>query len=170
MRKPKIGENVYLAPGAKLVGEVSIGDNSCVLFNAVLRGDFGSISIGRGTNVQDNCVIHASDVYPVTVGDNVTVGHGSIVHGCTVESNVLVGMGSIIMNGAVIGEGSVIGAGSLISEGKQIPPRSLVIGSPGRVVRTLSEEEAQRVALAAEHYSRLRQSYIDGALEIIGGE
>jgi len=169
MTKPIIAEGVFIAPGAKVSGSVTIGADCGVFFNAVLRGDVGSISIGRRCNIQDNCVLHPSQADDIHIGDNVTVGHGAIVHGCTIGSNVLIGMGSIIMNGAEIGEHCVIGAGAIVTEGKKIPPRSLLIGSPARIVRQLSEEEAARIELSALHYDKLRRKYLEGEYDLIEG-
>lgn len=167
MKIPKIAENVYIAPGARISGDVRIGENSSVFFNAVIRGDTDAISIGGFTNIQDNCVLHSSKGFPISIGDGVTVGHGAIVHGCTIGDSVLIGMGSIIMNGAEIGEHSVIAAGSIVTEGKKIEPYSLVMGAPGKVVRTLTEEKAAAVEMAAKGYDRLRQLHLEGEFGLV---
>ena len=170
MKKPKIAENVYIAPGAKLSGDVTIGENSSVFFNAVIRGDVDAITIGRFTNIQDNCVLHSSMNLPISIGDGVTVGHSAIVHGCTIGDNVLIGMGSIIMNGVEIGSNSVIAAGSIVTEGKKIEPYSLVMGAPGKVVRSLSEEHCAAVEKAAMGYDRLRALHMDGEFGVVEGK
>lgn len=169
MKTPKIAENVFIAHGARISGDVSIGENSSVFFNAVIRGDMDAVRIGRCTNIQDNCVLHSSMKQPITIGDGVTVGHGAIVHGCTIGNNVLVGMGSIIMNGAEIGEHSVIAAGSIVTEGKRIEPYSLVMGAPGKVVRTLNEENTAAVEMAAKGYDQLRQLHMAGEFGLVEG-
>lgn len=158
----KKGERVFLAEGARLIGDVTIGDDSAVWFNAVLRGDYSKIAIGRGTNIQDNVSVHGTEAYPVTIGDNVSVGHNSVVHGCTVGNNVLIGMGAVILNGAVIGDNSLIGAGALVTEGTVVPEGSLLVGVPGKVRRELTEEEIAGVRQNAEGYRLLKDRYLKG--------
>lgn len=170
MKNPKIAENVYIAPGAKISGDVTIGENCSVFFNAVIRADTEAITIGKFTNIQDNCVLHGTAGLPVNIGDGVTIGHGAIVHGCTVGDNVLIGMGSIIMNGAQIGEHCVIAAGSIVTEGKKIEPYSLVMGVPGKVVRTLSDEHTTAVEKAAMGYDRLRVLHMGGEFGVVEGK
>lgn len=147
-----MGNLYYLAPSAVVLGDVKIGENVSIWPQAVVRGDLAEIAIGRGSNIQDLCVVHVSTDVPVSIGEGVVVGHGCILHGCTIESNVLVGMGTIIMDRAIIGEGSVIGAGSLILEGTVIPPNSLVVGSPGKVIRETTEEQRAYTRDAAMRY------------------
>lgn len=142
----------YLAASAVVLGDVKISEDVSVWHQAVVRGDLAEIAIGRGSNIQDLCVVHVSTDVPVSIGEGVVVGHGCILHGCTIESNVLVGMGTIIMDRAIIGEGSVIGAGSLILEGTVIPPNSLVVGSPGKVIRETTEEQRVYTRDAAMRY------------------
>ena len=170
MKNPKIAENVYIAPGAKISGEVSIKENCGVFFNAVIRADLSPINIGRFSNIQDNCVLHSALEQPINIGDGVIVGHGAIVHGCTIGDNVLVGMGSIIMNGAEIGDHCVIAAGTIVTEGKKIEPYSLVMGAPGKVVRSLSEENASAVEMASKAYDKLRQLHLSGEFGVVEGE
>jgi len=152
-KKPAIGQGVYIAHGAVVVGDVTIGDHSSVWYNAVLRGDINRIVVGHHTNIQDNAVLHLADDYPCLVGNYVTVGHAAIVHACTIGDEVLVGMGATILDGAVIGERSLIGANALVTQRTQIPPGSLVLGSPARVVRKLSEEEQLELKDSAERYA-----------------
>src|SRR5215469_12604401 len=140
-RKPKIGKGVYIARGAAVLGDVTLGDYSSVWYNAVLRGDINRIIVGHHTNIQDNAVLHLADDYPCVLGNYVTVGHGAIVHACTIYDEVLVGMGSTLLDGVIVGEQSIIGAATLVTQGMQIPPGSLVLGSPGKVVRALTEQE-----------------------------
>jgi len=152
-KKPTIGRNVYLARGAVVVGDVTVGDHSSVWYNAVLRGDINRIVVGHHTNIQDNAVVHLADDYPCLVGNYVTVGHSAIVHACTIGDEVLIGMGAIILDGAVIGERSLIGANALVTQGKRIPPESLVLGSPAKVVRTLTVAEREQLRISAEKYA-----------------
>ena len=152
-KKPAIGRAVYIAHGAVVVGDVAIGDHSSVWYNAVLRADINRIVVGHHTNIQDNAVLHLADDYPCLVGNYVTVGHGAIVHSCTIGDEVLVGMGATILDGAKIGERSLIGAGALITQRTQIPPGSLVLGSPARVAWKLSEEEQLELKISAQKYA-----------------
>lgn len=140
----KVHESVFIAPGAIVSGDVTIGENASIWYNATVRGDRHPIVIGGGTNVQDNCVIHVGAGYSVHIGENVTIGHGAIVHGCEIGDNSLIGMGAILLNGSVVGKNCIIGAGALITEGKKIPDNSLVIGSPGVVKRQVTREELER--------------------------
>jgi gamma-carbonic anhydrase len=150
---PKIAPSAYLDPQAVVIGDVTIGEDASVWPCAVLRGDGHAIRIGARTSIQDGCVLHVqSGEYPLTVGDNVTVGHGVILHGCSVESGCLIGMGSIILNGAKVGTGSIIAAGSLIPERAEIPSGSLVMGVPGKIRRAVTEQERRQIAESAEHY------------------
>lgn len=148
-----IAEWVYIAEGAKIIGDVQIGEDSSVWYNAVIRGDSNSIVIGENTNVQDNAVLHTSHSHPLTIGDNVTIGHGAIVHGCTIGNNVLIGMGAIVLDGAVIEENCIIGAGALVTQNKVIPSGSLALGNPAKVVRELKREELESILENANEYS-----------------
>ena len=152
LKKPTIGEHVFVATGAVVIGDVTLGDFSSVWFNAVLRGDINRIQVGHHTNIQDNTVFHLADEFPCIVGNYVTVGHGAIVHACTVGDEVLVGMRAIILDGAVIGEQSLIGAGALVTPGTVIPPGSMVLGSPAKVSRSLNPEERSGLKYWADKY------------------
>ena len=154
-----IDESVYIAKGAVVVGDVSIGEESSVWFNAVLRSEEYPIVIGKRTNIQDNCTIHVSRWDGVEIGDDVTVGHGAIVHGCKIGNNCLIGMGSIIMNGAVIGDNCIVGAGSLVTEGTVVADGRLVLGSPARVVRAINEEDINRLKDSALSYAEMAKKY-----------
>ena len=154
-----INKTVFIADGAKVIGNVEIGKNSSVWFNAVIRADSDKVSIGENSNVQDNAVIHTSEGFGVQIGDNVTIGHGAIVHGCTVENNVMIGMGAIVLNGAVIGENSIIGAGTLVTQGKIIPAGSLAFGNPVKVVRELTDDEIKSITDNANSYIKEAQIY-----------
>lgn len=147
-----IADKVYIAEGAKVIGDVTIYENSSVWYNAVIRGDSNTIIIGEKTNVQDNAVLHTSHNHALTIGNQVTIGHGAIVHGCTVGDNVLIGMGAIILDGAVIGDNCIIGAGALVTQNKEIPEGSLCVGSPARVMRELTAEEKESILENANEY------------------
>lgn len=158
-RSELLDPSVFVAAGARIVGDVTIGAESSVWFNAVIRGDVEAIRIGRRTNIQDNCVLHADEGFPCVLGDDVTVGHAAIVHGAEVGDGVLIGMHAVVMNGAKIGAESIIGVGAVVTEGMVIPPRSLVKGLPGKVTRELLERELARNRHAAEHYVQLAKQY-----------
>jgi carbonic anhydrase/acetyltransferase-like protein (isoleucine patch superfamily) len=151
-RPELIHSSVFLARGAIVLGDVTIGEDSSVWFNAVVRGDTEAIRIGRRTNVQDGAILHADPGFLCTVADDVTIGHGAIVHGAAVGNRVLIGMRAVVMNGAEIGDESVIGVGAVVTEGTKIPPRSVVLGLPGKIVRETSIDDAARIRHAAEHY------------------
>jgi len=142
----------WTAPGAVVIGDVRLSPGVGIWFGAVLRGDQEPIVIGRDSNVQEHCVFHTDHGFPLTVGAGCTVGHRAILHGCTIGDNVLVGMGAIVLNGARIGDDCLIGAGAIVTEGKEIPSASLVLGTPGKVVRPLSPPEIERNREAARHY------------------
>ena len=161
-RRPNLGRDAWVAPNATLIGDVRLGDNASIWWNAVLRGDNDTISIGANSNIQDGSVLHADEGAPLTVGTNVTVGHLVMLHGCTIGEQSLIGIKSVILNNAVIGRHCIIGANSLISEGKVIPERSLVMGSPGKVVRQLNDEEVARLLLAAQGYVANARRYLTG--------
>lgn len=161
VRTPENG-SFWVAPNAVLLGKVKLEEDASVWFGAVLRGDNELITIGARSNVQDGSVLHTDPGFPLTVGEDCTIGHMVMLHGCAIGRRSLVGIGSIIMNGATIGEECVIGAGTLIPEGKQIPPRSMVLGSPGKVVRQLSDEEVERFSRAAARYVANWKRYAGG--------
>lgn len=154
MREPKIHEQAVVARGAVVLGNVTIGKDSSIWYNAVVRGDMQSVSIGEGSNVQDNAVLHVDADSPLKIGDQVTVGHGAILHGCMVEDGVLIGMGAIVMNKAVIGRNSIVAAGALVTQHTEIPERSLVMGNPAKIRRSVTEEEIQASLRNAENYIR----------------
>ena len=147
-----------MAPGAVVRGEVHLAENSSVFYNAVLRGDRAPISIGEGTNIQDNCVVHVEYDLPVTLGKNVTVGHGAILHGCTVGDETLIGMGAIVLNGAQIGKSCLIGAGALVTQNAVIPDGCMAVGSPARVKRPLTPEEMDGLRQSAADYRQEAQA------------
>jgi carbonic anhydrase/acetyltransferase-like protein (isoleucine patch superfamily) len=151
-KRPRCGAGSRVHPSAVLIGDVSLGPDASVWPNAVLRGDYNRIEIGRGSNVQDGAVLHNDHDRPCLVGEDVIIGHLAVVHGCTIGDRCLIGMHATLLNGAVIGEESVIGAGALVGEGKVIPPRSVVLGVPGKVVRKVSDADVARIVVSAGHY------------------
>lgn len=159
-RPELVHPTAFIAPGAVVVGDVTLEEESSVWFNAVIRGDMEAIRIGPRSNVQDGAVLHADEGVPCTLGADVTVGHLALVHGATVGDNVLIGMRSVVMNGAVIGENSLIAAGALVTEGTVIPPGSLVIGMPGKAARQLKPEHIERIRYAAAHYVANAKRYM----------
>jgi carbonic anhydrase/acetyltransferase-like protein (isoleucine patch superfamily) len=163
-KTPQVADGAWIAPTATLVGSVVIHEGASVWYGSVLRADNEPITIGAGSNIQDNCAFHVDKGKPVELGAGVSVGHGAIVHGATVEDNVLIGMGAIIMNGAVIGTESLIAAGALISEGVVIPPRSLVAGVPGKVRRELSDDEVATIYRNAKIYAAHRDVHSAGTV------
>lgn len=159
VKKPVVSGNAFIADTACIVGEVEIGQNSSVWFNAVIRGDRGKIIIGKGSNIQDNAVIH-SDESGVIIGDRVSVGHGCVIHGCRIEDDVLVGMNATILNGAQIGEFSIIGAGALVPQDKKIPANSVVFGMPSKHVRNSTEDDIRLIKNTSKNYEKLTETYL----------
>lgn len=158
-RVPTIAEDVHIAPGAALVGDVRLGPQSSVWYGCVLRGDVNHIVLGARSNLQDGTVVHLGDDDPTLIGEDVVVGHRAVVHGCTIEDGCLIGIQATILDGAVIGRGSVVGAGALVTAGVQIPPRSLVLGAPAKVVKTLGEESEDFHRRLAAKYTRLHHNH-----------
>lgn len=155
---PKVHDAVFVAPGAMLIGDVTIGEESSVWFNCVLRGDLEPIRIGCRTNVQDGAVIHMDREMPCLIGDDVTIGHGAILHSCIIGNDALIGMGAILLSGSVIGERAIVAAGALVREGQEIPPDALAMGVPAKVVRDVTAAELERVRRGKDDYvSRARQ-------------
>jgi carbonic anhydrase/acetyltransferase-like protein (isoleucine patch superfamily) len=149
---PDVAPSAWVAPGAYVIGDVHLGEESSVWYGTVLRGDTEPIRVGARTNIQDGCVLHADPGYPAVVGDDCVVGHNAIVHGCEIESGCLVGMGATILNGAKVGEGSIVAAGAVVPEGKEFPPRSLIVGIPAKHVKDLSEEQTADIARGVREY------------------
>lgn len=161
-KAPELGNRVYLAPTAMVIGDVVIGQCSSIWFGTVVRGDVGFIRIGKRTNIQDLSMVHVTGgVANTTIGDEVTVGHRAILHGCVVQDACLIGMGAIVMDGAVIGEGSLVAAGAVVTPGTNVPPRSLVLGAPAKVIRPLSDDEARMGRDGAARYVELAGAYLD---------
>jgi carbonic anhydrase/acetyltransferase-like protein (isoleucine patch superfamily) len=159
---PKLHETVYVEESARVIGDVEIGADSSLWFNAVVRGDVNYIRIGERTNVQDNSTLHVTkETFPLILGDDITVGHNVVLHGCVIEDRCLMGMGAIVLDGAFIGADSIIAAGALVTEGMKVPPGSLVMGLPGRVVRILTPDEAVRNLRSAANYVGYARDYKD---------
>lgn len=163
---PQIAQDSWIAPDANLIGKVVIEDLASVWFGCTLRGDNEEIRVGAGSNVQENCVMHTDMGYPLVIGPGCTIGHKAMLHGCILEENVLIGMGATVLNGARIGRNSLIGAGALITEGKVIPEGSLVMGTPGRVVRSLDEAAMATLRATALHYQQNMRRYRSGLLAL----
>jgi carbonic anhydrase/acetyltransferase-like protein (isoleucine patch superfamily) len=159
-KEPKIGADVFIAPGAYVIGDVEIGPGASIWFNAVVRGDLHRIVIGAGTNIQECAVLHVDPDAPIEIGANVTVGHGAVLHGCRIGEGALIGMGATVLNGAVVGAGALVAAGALVPENKQVPPGTLVAGVPARPVRELSADGQASLREHTEAYARLAASYL----------
>ena len=159
---PKIAISAWIAPTASVVGDVILDENVSVWYGVVIRADLARIKIGDRTNVQDNAVLHADPGFPLAIGSGVSVGHGAICHGCVIGNDVLVGMGALIMNGVQIGDGALVGAGAVLLEGTIIPPQSLVVGAPSKVIRAVSQEETRRIRDNAATYLHLAATHAKG--------
>ena len=158
-RNPVTHGDYFIAPNATVIGSVVLENNASIWFNVVVRGDNDTITIGENANVQDGCILHTDPGIPLTIGRDVTVGHKVMLHGCTIGEGSLIGINTVILNRAVVGRHCLIGANALITEGKEIPDGSVVMGSPGKVVRTLKKEEIARLTLSAESYVRNARRY-----------
>ena len=156
----------YVADSAQVIGNVILEEGAGIWFGAVLRGDNESITVGEGSNIQENCVLHTDLGFPLVIGKGCTIGHAAILHGCTIGNNSLVGMGATVLNGAKIGENCLIGAGALVTEGKVIPDNSLVVGSPAKVVRTLGGDSEAMLKLSASHYVENARRFAKGLARI----
>jgi carbonic anhydrase/acetyltransferase-like protein (isoleucine patch superfamily) len=161
--RPTIADGAWVAPGATVVGDVTLGAGSSVWYGAVLRGDGDRIVVGERTNIQDGCVLHSDPGVPLTLGDGISVGHRAVLHGCTVGDDTLVGMGAVVLNGARVGAQCLVAAGALVLEGVEIPPRSLVAGAPAKVRRGLTDEEVARLRANAGTYEELRELHAGSA-------
>ncbi len=158
-KRLKLAEHCWIAPTANVIGDVTLENESSIWFNAVLRGDIENITVGEGSNVQDNCVLHTDNGIPLKVGSYVTIGHLVMLHGCTIGDNSLIGISATVLNSAVVGKNCIIGANSLVPERKVIPDNSLVMGSPGKVVRQVSDEEVKSIKENANRYIRNWKNY-----------
>ncbi|MFT4228786.1 MAG: gamma carbonic anhydrase family protein [Microbacterium sp.] len=165
-KTPDIHPSAFVAAGARVLGGVTLGEGASVWYNAVLRADGDTITVGAGSNVQDNVSVHVDAGSPVVIGENVSVGHNAVVHGCTVEDGSLIGMGAVVLSGARIGAGSLVAGGAVVLEGADIPPGSLVAGVPAKVRRALTDEERQRLLRNAEVYRDLHRVEHEGAAPV----
>jgi len=162
-KRPRMGERVFVADNAALIGDVELGNDCSIWYGTVLRGDVHFISVGSRTNIQDNCVVHVTNgTHPTVIAEEVTIGHGVIVHGCTIKRGALIGMGSRVLDGAVVGEQALVGAGALVPEGMHVPPRTLALGVPARVKRPLTDEELARLDSSWQHYVEYKEKYLRG--------
>lgn len=157
---PKVHQTAFIVDTAQIIGDVEIGKDSSVWFNSVIRGDVNFIRIGNRTNIQDGCVLHVTrGTHPLFLEDDITLGHSVTLHGCRIKNRCLIGMGAVVLDGAVVGGDSIVGAGSLVLEGCEIPPRTLAVGSPARVVRELTEKEIQEILESSRHYIEYSAAY-----------
>jgi carbonic anhydrase/acetyltransferase-like protein (isoleucine patch superfamily) len=160
-KTPTVGASAFIAPDAWVIGDVTVGENVSLFFNVVLRGDIEKIVVGRGSNLQEHVLVHTSHgMNPAVIGEDVTIGHRAIIHGCEVQNRCLIGMGATILDNAVIGEGSIVGAHTLVTKGTIIPPGSLVMGTPGKVIRPLTPEENKSLLASAQGYQELGATYL----------
>jgi carbonic anhydrase/acetyltransferase-like protein (isoleucine patch superfamily) len=157
---PKIGERVLIAPGAVIIGNVTLGDDCSIFPNVVLRGDINTITVGKRTNIQDNTTVHLADKYGVILGDDVTVGHNAVIHACTIEDGCIIGMGAIIMDGAIIHKNCIVGAGALVTGGSEFPEGSMIFGTPAKVVRPLKPAELESTIHSAHKYVTVKDKLI----------
>jgi len=159
---PQIADDVYIAPGAMVIGDVVIGSKSSIWFYTIVRGDVHFIRIGEETNIQDHSMLHVTtDTFPLHIGNRVTVGHRAVIHGCTIADECLIGMGAIILDGAKIGKHSIVAAGAVVPPGMEVPERSLVMGVPAKVQKQLTDEDVARIVATAKHYVRLAEAYMN---------
>ena len=159
---PLVHPTAFIDTSAQLIGDVEVGEESSVWMCAVIRGDVHWIKVGKRTSIQDGTIVHAmTGTHPTSIGDNVTVGHAAVIHGCTIEDQCLIGMGAILLNGSHVGAGSIVAAGTLLVEGQTVPPRSLVMGSPGKVKRLLTQAEVADIQLYADRYVGFRLDYMN---------
>jgi carbonic anhydrase/acetyltransferase-like protein (isoleucine patch superfamily) len=158
---PRVHPTAFVDASAQVIGDVEIGEESSVWMCTVIRGDVHWIKVGQRTNIQDGAVVHAmTGTHPTSIGSNVTIGHAAVIHGCTIEDQCLIGMGAILLNGSCVGAGSIVAAGTLLVEGQKVPPRSLVMGSPGKVKRLLTQAETADLQLYADRYAGYRLDYM----------
>lgn len=160
-KRPRIGKNVFIAPTATVIGDVEIGDNSSVWYNTVVRGDSDTITIGRNTNVQDNCTLHVDEGKPAVIGDNVTIGHNAVVHGCRIEDNCLIGIHSTVLNDAHIKKGSIVASNAVVKEGQAVGPFHLVAGIPSTVKKEFSEDIVEVIQAPADIYVKKSAEFMD---------
>jgi carbonic anhydrase/acetyltransferase-like protein (isoleucine patch superfamily) len=163
---PRLGSGAWVADSAEVIGNVQLGENASIWFGAVLRGDNETMTIGRNSNVQDMSMLHSDPGSPLTIGENVTIGHQVMLHGCTIGDNSLIGIQAVVLNNAKIGRNSIVGAGSVVTEGKEFPDNSLIFGSPAKVMRTISDEDAAKLRHGSDHYVQNAVRYAKGLKKI----
>ena len=163
---PKLADSAWVADSAQIMGDVELAEDTSIWFGTIIRGDTDTIRIGRGSNIQDLSVLHADPGFPLTIGEEVTVGHMVMLHGCTIGRGALIGIGAIVLNGAKIGRNSIVGAGALVTEGKEFPAGSLIVGSPARVMRALDDNALAMLKLSAAHYVEKARAYAAGLSRI----
>jgi len=163
---PEYPETAFIAPDARLIGSVRIGENSSIWFKSVLRGDVEQINIGNETNFQDLSIGHADPGFPLFIGDRVTVGHRCVTHGCKIDDDCLIGMGAILMNGVKIGRGSIVGAGAVVLEGTNVPPFSMIAGSPAKIIKTYEESILENIRSMSKHYVKIAERYLEKINEL----
>ncbi|SDI42147.1 gamma carbonic anhydrase family protein [Variovorax sp. OV700] len=163
---PQLGTGAWVADSAEVIGNVQLGENASIWFGAVLRGDNETMTIGRNSNVQDMSMLHSDPGSPLTIGENVTIGHQVMLHGCTIGDNSLIGIQAVVLNNAKIGRNSIVGAGSVVTEGKEFPDNSLIFGSPAKVMRTISDQDAARLRHGSDHYVDNAVRYAKGLKKI----
>ena len=163
---PELTETTFIAPGASLIGRVKIGENSSVWFNSVLRGDVEQITIGKESNFQDLSIGHADEGFPLTIGNRVTVGHRCITHGCEIEDDCLIGMGAILMNGVKISRGCIVGAGAVVLEGTNVPPFSMIAGSPAKILKTYEADILESIKIMSKHYVSVAEKYRSQIIDV----
>jgi carbonic anhydrase/acetyltransferase-like protein (isoleucine patch superfamily) len=164
-KQPRLGQQVFIAPTAVIIGDVVIGDGASIWYGAVLRGDEGRILIGARSNVQDNAVLHTTPEHPTTLGDEVTVGHGALLEGCTIEAGAVIGMGAVVLEQALVGAQALIAAGSVVTRGAVIPPRSLAAGAPAVVKKEITGEALRAIEISAPMYRELARRYLEQRLD-----
>ncbi len=162
---PSVHDSAFVAPTSALIGAVSVAEGASIWFQCVVRADINAITIGANTNIQDGCLLHVTNKFPLIIGERVTAGHGAILHGCQIESDCLIAMGAIILDGAVIGSGSIVAAGAVVAPGMQVPPGSLVMGVPGKVVRSVRTEDSQKIERGWKNYLKYSGTYRQMRLE-----
>jgi len=165
-RVPSVHESVFVAPGASVIGSVVLSENVSVWFGATIRGDNDIITLGKNSNVQEGAVLHTDPGLKLTIGENVTIGHQAMLHGCTVGDGSLIGIQAVVLNGAVIGKGCLVGAGAVVTERKVFPDRSLILGSPARVARQLTDEDVEKLMKSAQSYAERRAQFLANLKEI----